>query len=361
MQKVYSLTKFFSFILCFTQTSYADLDVFVMGDSQISYSHHHGFELFFKNPKALCGADYPVADFSYAGYGASGSGFHDWVEKTGELNDDFEHGHICNMGDHKKWFGPDLDGSVSETEWGSSIWGGVCEEGARPIEKVLNFQPKIVVASFLGAHTGQDEAEIRKSINEFEANLHENTSCIVVTSPPMMDVLEAIPEEEINSVVRQKKYDEQSRETIERLNKELEIRKRDLIKAGVDPETDEYYLYLKKRLREEESAGKTFRSYLERMYVWAGHRETAADLIHKIVLENRRCHLVEGLSESTQKFLAGDLRNYLSPETLKDFIENDRIYFDPFHLTTKGSVDFFDIKKVGICETFKKASQGIFP
>jgi hypothetical protein len=344
--------KIFLFcLLCLPRWCLADLDVFVIGDSQIGYNHHVGFEQFFKDPKSLCGSDYEISNFKYSGYGASGSGIHHWTQSVKELESQTRHGQICNMEDEKKFFGIPVDESIQEYE-GESTWGKVCAVGASPLRKVLELKPKIIVASFLGAHTMQTEKQLRSAIKDFEASLPKETSCVFITSPPMVDTFVAFSSKEIDDPIRQKRYLEDRSTMLKFTVKHADKLKQRLISEGVEPELDQEYVAISAYLKVQ--AQTSYMKYLEKLATWQESRSQAAAKMHSIFAESGRCHLVKGFDENVLKAVSSSKENYLDKHQLEEFAKGEP-QFDPFHLTAEGSLAFFQTKKVEICESFKRA------
>lgn len=340
-------------LLLVAHMAQAKIDVFVMGDSQIGYDHHVGFENFFNNPKVLCGENYSFDKITYAGYGASGSGFHHWLEEVTE-SEQYEHGQICNMSDEKKWFGSDLDGSVDEN-YEDVIWGNVCLPGKTPLDKVLDFKPKVVVASFLGAHSSQDETEITEAIDNFEKHLPQNVECIVITSPPLVDADRALKDLELNTEGFVNKMKKDFLKELKYYNVKMKELKSNLVAQGKDYKTDEEYKRLAAELKftREQNVDEPDEIWTDFSY-WQEARGEAAEIIHNVVLKNRRCQLVKGFDDIIMKEVAGDLANYLDEDELKNF-QQGYLDFDPFHLSPKGSLKFFQVKKAEICAAFAHA------
>lgn len=343
--------------------AHAEVDFFVIGDSQISHNHHVGFEDFFSNPRKYCGQSYPFDSFSFSGYGASGSGFHDWLEPIVDPKAQKRHGQICNMGDDKKWFGQKEGVEFLNTSYHpkDSYWLDTCTAGNRAIDRVLSHVPKVVVASFLGAHQKQygkvnerwTKDFIFKAVKEFETSIPDGVSCIVVTSPPALDPLRAMTEKQVNDLTPS--FLLSMKDEIEGTRIDISNRVEYLNQQGKRDIKGDSGILDDLELLQRMISVKTYKEHVEdffgRINKW---RQEAAKNIHEATVEGGRCILVKGYDQDTLKNLASHPQSYLNEEEVVSFF-GGAPFFDPFHLTVEGSLRFFEIKKDEICNAFAEA------
>jgi len=311
------------------------LDVFVIGDSQIGYNHHRGFEDFFNNPKKYCGKNYKHTKFDYAGYGASGSGFHDWLNIKLRSDERQEHGLLCNPLDQKRWFSNAYEVKTTLLDYvqtdgtpvDSLSWNDMCEERGdesfRPIDRVVNLQPKVIVASFLGAHSAMSDEDIVSSVEEFEKSLPDGMACLVVTSPPILDIPSVFTVPVLRKMFSNFEVDEEDEGFA--LVSDMSDQEIVEIRSELFTDTDSYQI----------------------------GRARAALAIHETILKNQRCKLVTGFDDFMLDNFSKKLSNYLSPEKIAEAFAGN-FFFDSFHLSEQGSLEFFNLKSDELCEAFEE-------
>ena len=287
--------------------SAGDIDFFVIGDSQVSYYHYQGYKNFIDNLYANC-KDLPEfarlnqSRFTFKGHGVSGSNFGHWNDRRAPDQRN-QHGDVCLDSEHTRSFQDGMGGNDYDN---GNLRRYLCTQGRSGVEQAItNFNPSVVVANFLGNHGGDDYQTIKRDVDQFTASLPPGKACVVITSPPMMN---------IGTLPADLRRDIQDNARAEDAEK-----------------------WLKEHPR------------------WIRFRIQKAEEIHRAVRANGRCELVEGTNDRMQSRFGNDHRNYIRYYHNNAKLNRITASFDYYHVNDEGSLRFFKMKRQEICRAFTRA------